>query len=444
MSWRKRDKMEIIGGDSLSKLITLVAVLFISVQYVYPGYLCSLDGLIQGADLSDCCNFREINSRLALNSPDHFFALSDSTDGNFIYESSKIKFEASENINGEGFANVRQSVSNPRNDVLSRRESGSGSYSSNSTMKYYFENISYYPDDSDIDYYLYPEEYDGSLDYEAITLNIEKISANYNETRLSLSPYRSLNFDARWSDVSQAISKQAGTSLIESYRYASGINKSADLSLDSGSVDAKSSIDLQGAADIQYKSPSSCYRERYMGAFEKLTEYNSEGSVSSLAGTGFVDIDKRIKREEDMQRTEEHGSGNIKMDERINPKISYVEKSIALTYKPFQFAVNSRTRLNTSLEWDEGILSRAEVMILEMRSLKEMPASEQRMGRSECSGCNPARGLTSMKFGSPRPSQRRSTRPASLHPSPLHTPRATSFALSAVRSRTRRYSTRSL
>src|SRR5436190_17935145 len=62
--------------------------------------------------------------------------------------------------------------------------------------------------------------------------------------------------------------------------------------------------------------------------------------------------------------------------------------------------------------------------IQRINSTYDIPILLARMGKSECSGCSPASGLTSMKLGRPAASHRRSTRPPSRQLRTRHASRA--------------------
>lgn len=285
-------------------------------------------------------------------------------DAIYEYRSKRIKFESDESIIGQGFTSVRTHMQDAGNDSLSRRLHGSGSYLSETAASYYSVNASNVPDEIEDELVDSEDELNISLeDLQFAALKINNLSASYMAVSLPLLPNQLLNFNSKWSDITNAISRQSEESFQESYRDTAKINRSCDLHLDPGDVDAKFAANFQGRADIRYSSPISCYQDRYAGDFNLSQDLTSDRLIQSSKGSGFVDIDKRLN-DEGLQRTYEHGSGNFSLEEQIGPEKNYIAKDIALEYQPTEFTIDSRNSINQSTKWSEGISSRSENNIL--------------------------------------------------------------------------------
>jgi uncharacterized repeat protein (TIGR01451 family) len=323
-------------------------------------------------DFSGCCKYISQNLHILPRLLIPFFIgiANAQDDADYTYKSQRIKFRSDENIIGQGFTSIRTHMQDAGNDSLSRRLHGSGSYLSETATSYYSVNAREVPDETEEELadseYLNDSEYDLNIslqDLQFAALKIGNLSASYMAMPLPLFPNCLLNFNSKWSDVTNAISRQSEESFQESYRYAAKINRSSDLVVEPGEIYAKSAVDFQGAADIRHSSPIGCYQDRYAGDFNLSQDITSDRLIHSSKGSGFVDIDKRIK-DEGLQRTYEHGSGYFALEEQIGPEKNYIAKDITLKYQPTEFAIDSRNSLNQSIKWSEGISSRSENNIL--------------------------------------------------------------------------------
>ena len=281
----------------------------------------------------------------------------------FIYSKQGIKFLESESANGKGFANIRRHIVNPEGDSLSSTVHGSGSYSSEKDTEFYSINTSNNITDGseeDEDYldknapffYSYPG-------YDSLASKNDTLLTSYSGTSFPLPLQRSLNFASTWSDVTHAAGKQADISFLASYRYATKLDKSSSLVVDSSNLYVNFESDFLGAADIRYKSEFSNYMDRYIGTFRVNEDATSDKAIFSSNGSGFADIAKRINKE-GIARSYEQGSGELNLEEQIEPEDNYLAKNINLTYKPVKFDLGSGKSLNHSLKWNEGISSQEE------------------------------------------------------------------------------------
>jgi len=281
----------------------------------------------------------------------------------FIYSKQGIKFLGSESANGKGFANIRRQIVDPEGDSLSSTVHGSGSYSSEKDTEFYSidstDNIS---DGSEEDenyldanapfFYSYPY-------YDSLASKNDTLLTSYSGTSFPLPLQRSINFASMWSDVTHAAAIQPDISFLASYKYATKLNKSSSLVVDESDLYANFESDFLGAADIRYKSEFSNYMDRYIGTFRVYEDATSDKATFSSSGSGFADLAKRINKE-GIARSYEQGSGDLNLEEQIEPENDYLAKNINLTYKPAKFDLGSGKSLNHSLKWNEGVSSQEE------------------------------------------------------------------------------------
>ena len=374
--------MEKNTRPNVAKILKTIMVIGLLFQFSYAGSFLTLGNylaIFQHTKTPDASNpdvtmfdfpggCRDIHQDLQilphLLTPIFFGVANAQDDASYTYESERIKFESDENIIGQGFTSVRTNLVDAGNDSLSRHLHGSGSYLSETATNYYSVNASRLPAESDDEFADLEDLLEISFqDLQFSALKISNLSAAYAAISLPILPNHLLSFSSKWSDVTNAISRQAEESFRESYRYAAKINRSNDLVVDPNNIDAKFASDFHGAADIRYSSPGSCYQDRYTGDFKLSQDLSSDRFLSSSTGTGFVDIDKKVI-DEGLQRTYEHGSGDFALEEQIGPEKNYIAKDINLKYQPSEFAIDSKNSLNQSVKWSEGFSSKTEDNIL--------------------------------------------------------------------------------
>ncbi len=282
------------------------------------------------------------------------YGLSEDDDPSINYERENVKFEVIESVNGTGFANSRLHMENPQSAILSSHKMGSGSYSSNSTLEYNSVNES---DDSDDQENASENDdfFDGYSDDNLISLKSGNLSVTYAQTSLSL-PRRNLDFDAKWSDVTNGSSIESDTSFLDSFRYVTKINKTDNLILDDTDAHIESEAGFRGTADIRYQSQISNYIESYIGAVEISRDISADKFVSSAKGLGFADIDRTISKS-GLQRTYEKGSGRFSLDEIIEPEEDYIARNLTVAYLPVNISISAKNPQNLKVEWSEGLTS---------------------------------------------------------------------------------------
>jgi hypothetical protein len=282
---------------------------------------------------------------------------------NFTYTKQGAKFLESDRAYGKGFANIRRHIMNPEGDSLSSAVHGSGSYSGEKSTEFYSINITDNISDGSGEDYHYLDEHAPFFysypDYDSLASKNDTLFTSYSGTSFPLPLQRSINFASMWSDVTHAVSKQADISFLASYMYATKLNKSIGLDVDESNLYVNFESDFLGAGDIRYRSEYSNYMDRYVGTFRVSEDATSDTATFSSSGNGFVDIAKRINKE-GIARSYEHGSGDLNLEEQIEPEDNYLAKNISLTYKPVKFDLGSGKSLNQSLKWSEGISSQEE------------------------------------------------------------------------------------
>ena len=299
-------------------------------------------------------NFQDVLSLLL--SP--FISDANAQDDYQTYKNSKIKFESEGTVTGKGFTNVRNRMEDAGNDSLSRSLHGSGSYSSETAASYYSIIANEVPDEI-AEEFGYEGDTNGTSDSQFSALKTSNLSAAYYATSFYPFGQTYLKFSSKWSDTTKAKSDQNTESFLESYRHATKINKSSDLTIYPYEIDSKLDADFQGAADIQYSSPENCFQDSYIGSYDLMQDLSSDQLIHSSTGTGFANIDRKLM-ENGLQRTYAHGSGDLVLDEKIGPESNHIEKSIKLIYKPTEFAVNPGNSLNLSSKWSEGVSSQTD------------------------------------------------------------------------------------
>ncbi len=274
----------------------------------------------------------------------------------YTYTKQGIKFVENESSKGIGFASIRRNIETQEGDSISRTEHGSGSYSSEKRTEFYSINISDGLVEEEDHFYEHAPFFSDYPYYDTIASKDDSLFALYNRTSFALPLQRSINFASMWSDITSAYSKRDDRSFMASYMYATKLNKSMNLVVDESDIGANFESDFQGAADIRYKSKLSNYMERYIGTFRVNEDATSDTTAFSSSGNGFVDIDKSIKKE-GIARSYEQGSGDLNLEEKINPEDNYLAKNISLIHKPVKFDLGSGNSLNYSLKWNEGVSS---------------------------------------------------------------------------------------
>ena len=281
-----------------------------------------------------------------------------------------LSYEMSQKVKGEGFVNIRadydssigpDSIKNcayaTANNIstisscatvrikdpktsLERRESGSGSYSSDERSQLQAINHS--------------------------IMSSSSFSAQYNPTSFVLPAGRSIEYDSLWAQSSKSRNELTGTSISERYRSATKIDVNRSIELDENGSRSISEVDFKGIGQISvlkknagtHALPVYHSEEEYAGSFqsrEYVDSYDSGlFSNRSTRGRGYVAVDKMIGNS---QRTYESGTGSYASEEVIETATSYIHKNISLVHSPISMAYSPNLLANHSIKWSEGIRS---------------------------------------------------------------------------------------
>jgi uncharacterized repeat protein (TIGR01451 family) len=226
---------------------------------------------------------------------------------------------------------------------LETREHGSGSYESDEQVLVRTENKSI------------------SMD--------KDMSATYSPTTLGLYNNRTVTYSSRWTEEARAKNRITGTSMSESYRYATSIDLESRMMLDENEsvMEVESEFDGMGHMGFLKKesgeSPGSTplfeSREDYTGSFrviERMDEYGSGiSSEKSASGEGLVLVDKRVGSS---QRSYESGAGSYDSDELIRTETSYIAKDLSVASGGVDTNLTDDFAVNSSMKWKEGMWSR--------------------------------------------------------------------------------------
>lgn len=250
-------------------------------------------------------------------------------------------------VDFRGYANEKVTISSGPGTELQANEHGSGSYSSEAILQLHSKDRS---------------------------VEVEKIlSAKTKPTTFALPGNRIEHFRSKWSDRTSAKNRISGTSTEESYRYANKIDHSSKTKLDRNGTDISIRADFEGDAHLGFlrksgtadtehhttENPTFESREHYAGSFrisEDLNEYGEDVRMNESAnGTGTVNADKHIRQS---QRTYESGSGDYRIEERIDTPTSYMAKKINLTRHPVRYGYLSGMNFAPASGWKEGMWSK--------------------------------------------------------------------------------------
>jgi len=203
----------------------------------------------------------------------------------------------------------------------------------------------------------------------SISMN-KDVSATYAPTTLGLYNNRTVNYSSRWTEEARAKNRITGTSMIESYRYATSIDRESRMMLDKNEsvMEVESEFDGMGHIGFLKKDAGAApksgsifeSREDYTGSFrvlEKMDEYGSGiGSEKSALGEGLVAVDKRVGSS---QRSYESGAGSYESDELIRTETSYIAKDLRVASGGVETNLTDGFAVNSSMKWKEGLWSRA-------------------------------------------------------------------------------------
>lgn len=265
-----------------------------------------------------------------------------------IPPSANISFDESSYVSGDGFVNVRKSMSTPKATIVNTATI-SGFYEKNLKVQANASaKVNIYGEQGED---LKSQEH-GSGQYNNVEISLlnttlhsmglyKKISAKQRPSSFHLLKNRSIGFNSPWYDLTSVENYNVNDSVSENYQYMNSLNKESSFHMDSSQTIYSSRSNFSGGkAEIQYalRDPDSRRNavqisETYHGNFtlaQSLGSYGSGASYTKYAkGIGFVSSDKRVVCD---QRSAEHGSGSYESEEVISGGTFH--KSSSMTYVP--------------------------------------------------------------------------------------------------------------
>ncbi|MCX6670171.1 MAG: lamin tail domain-containing protein [Methanothrix sp.] len=226
---------------------------------------------------------------------------------------------------------------------LSIREHGSGAYENKEDLRFLTENKS-------------------------IRMN-RSIRANYYLTDFLLPCGGSQSFSSLWSVESHARNGLTNTSFKELYRYSTRLDTESHFNLDKNGSLLEIKSDLQGLANLgTLKRPvnfaarggDTFTNEEYAGIFriqENIYDFGQDlVQDRSVSGGGYVASDTQVGNR---QRSHESGTGTYRSEERIETLSSFMAKDMGAAHGSLSYKISSRTSLNLSQKWAEGMWSKS-------------------------------------------------------------------------------------
>jgi uncharacterized repeat protein (TIGR01451 family) len=268
-----------------------------------------------------------------------------------IPTAANISFDESSYVYGDGFVNVRKSLSTPKATIVNtaiisgilKKPNAQVNDSASASAKV---NI-YGEQGEDLESQEHGSGHysEGELSILNTTLHsiglYNKISAKRKPSSFHLLGNRTINFNSPWSDLTTVKNHNVNDSVSENYQYMDSMNKESSFHMDSSQTIYSSRSNFSGGkAEIKYVRPDPNSKrnameisEIYHGNFmtdQSLNSYGSSASYTKYAnGTGYVSSDKRVGCN---QRSDEHGSGSYESEEIFSAGI--IHKSSNMTYEP--------------------------------------------------------------------------------------------------------------
>jgi uncharacterized repeat protein (TIGR01451 family) len=201
------------------------------------------------------------------------------------------------------------------------------------------------------------------------------LSARYKPSSFALPGDRKIGYESKWHDSTESKNHITDASTLESYSYASRLDKNSTLLLDRNGSTLESETAFQGAGHIglfkgqpttifnttfSARKPVYESSEDYLGSFPVYTKFDEYGkSVTeerSASGTGAASSDRRVS---DRQRSYEHGTGSYSVEDRVQSASNYISKDLNASYSPQSFRYTPGFGVNLSSQWSEGMWSRS-------------------------------------------------------------------------------------
>lgn len=201
------------------------------------------------------------------------------------------------------------------------------------------------------------------------------LSARYRPSSFSLPGGREIGYSSKWHDSTQSKNRITDASTLESYRYASRLDRNSTLLLDKNGSTLESETSFEGAGHIglfkgspptsintsfSARKPAFESSQAYLGSFTVYTKFDEYGKSAaedrSVSGTGYASSDQRVS---DRQRSYEHGAGLLSVEDTLQTASNYLSKDINASYSPQRFRYTPEFEVNLSGKWSEGMWSRS-------------------------------------------------------------------------------------
>ncbi|VVB64001.1 Uncharacterised protein [uncultured archaeon] len=266
-----------------------------------------------------------------------------------IPPAANISFDESSYVYGDGFVNVRKSMSTPKATIVNIAIIGIlyqskvllVNASASAKVNIYGEAGEDLKSQEHGSGH-YNEEEISNLNTSLHSMGLYKaISAKQKPSSFHLLGNRTINFNSPWSDLTTAKNYNVNDSVSENYQYMNSMNKESSFHEDASQTIYSARSNFSGGkAEIRYvlhdpKSKRNAMEisEIYHGNFttsQSLASYGSSASYTKYTnGTGYVSSDKRVGCN---QRSDEHGSGSYESEEIFSA--GTIHKSSNMTYEP--------------------------------------------------------------------------------------------------------------
>lgn len=260
-----------------------------------------------------------------------------------------ISFDESSYVYGDGFVNVRKSLSTPKATLVNNVTiSGTLDNNGNNVNDTASAKVNIYGEQGeDIEsqehgsgYYREKETSILNTTLHSIGL-YNKISAKRKPSSFHLLGNRTISYDSAWYDLITVKNYNVNDSVSENYQYMNSMNKESSFHADSSQTIYSSRSNFSGGrAETRYvihdsnsKRNAMDISEVYHGNFTTAQSLDSYGSTASYTkyanGIGYVSSDKRVGCN---QRSDEHGSGSYESEEIIST--GNIHKNSYMTYEP--------------------------------------------------------------------------------------------------------------
>jgi len=222
------------------------------------------------------------------------------------------------------------------------REHGSGDYECQEKLRFLTENR--------------------SIDLE------RRVKAKHHPSALLLpGPSLQQNISSLWREEVRAKNGITNTTMKESYQHASRLEDESLFYLDENQSSMDAESNFSGVSHLEMKKLSDGFAgpggetfsaEDYAGDFllKESIEDLGQGLMLDRSASGQGYLAKNTENQG--QRSYESGTGACRVDEEMDTLTGFMKKDLAAVHGRISLPLNSRSSLNVSLPWAEGMISR--------------------------------------------------------------------------------------